>query len=227
MLFSPICAVNPGKRNMPADSKAMPSETFDLLYCWLVRQIAEEALSWLNEKRRQIARGAPAHVFFAAFSAVPRYTGKQELRLTEEDVQTVGVERMDWKFWRADQAGRTLLLLSLNGDDAQAFAAELQKLATCADLEELVALYQSLPLLPCPEHHPAFATEGVRSNMTAVFNAVALRNAYPAEHLDEATWNKMVLKAAFVGSPLHLVYILHRRANPALAHMLTDYAHER
>jgi len=57
LLFSPICAVNPGKRNVPADSKAMPIETFDLLYCWFVRQIAEEALSWLNEKRRQIARG--------------------------------------------------------------------------------------------------------------------------------------------------------------------------
>ncbi len=37
----------------------------------------------------------------------------------------------------------------------------------------------------------------------------------------------MVLKAAFVGSPLHLVCGLDRRANPALAHMLTDYAHER
>jgi len=118
---------------------------------------------------------------------VPRYTGKQELRLTEEDVQTVGAERMDWKFWRADQAGRTLLLLSLNSDDARTYAAELQKLATCTDLEELVELSQSLPLLPCPEHHRALATEGVRSNMAAVFNAMALRNAYSAEYLDEAT----------------------------------------
>ena len=152
-----------------------------------MRQIVEEALSWLNEKRRQIAKGAPDHVFFAAFSAVPRYSGKQELRLTEEDVQTAGAERAGWKFWCADQAGRTLLLLSLNSDDAQTVAAKLQKLATCADFEELVALYQSLRLLPCPEQHRALATEGVRSNTTAVFNAMALRNAYSAEYLDEAT----------------------------------------
>lgn len=37
----------------------------------------------------------------------------------------------------------------------------------------------------------------------------------------------MVLKAIFVGSPLHLILGLDRRANPQLARMLADYAHER
>ena len=37
----------------------------------------------------------------------------------------------------------------------------------------------------------------------------------------------MVLKAVFVSSPLHLIWGLDRRANPELARMLADYAHER
>jgi hypothetical protein len=37
----------------------------------------------------------------------------------------------------------------------------------------------------------------------------------------------MVLKALFVGTRLDLVAGLDRRANPALARMLCDYAHER
>jgi hypothetical protein len=37
----------------------------------------------------------------------------------------------------------------------------------------------------------------------------------------------MVLKALFVGSPLHLIQGLDSRANYELARMLIDYAHER
>jgi hypothetical protein len=37
----------------------------------------------------------------------------------------------------------------------------------------------------------------------------------------------MVLKALFVGSTLHPIQGLDERANPTLARMLSDYAHER
>ncbi len=56
---------------------------------------------------------------------------------------------------------------------------------------------------------------------------MAHRNPYPSERFAENRWNHMVLKAIFVGSPLHPIQGLDARANPPLARMLCDYAHER
>lgn len=201
----------------------------DLLCRWLSQRVGQECLTWLDEKREQVAGGTTARVFFTAFSAVPRYTGKKDLELTPEDLQAAEAMRLGWSpaHWSIDQAARTLLVLSLPLNNTEKYLRTLEQVFTTADVGELVALYQALPLLPYAERHCARAAEGVRSNMTAVFNAVALRNPYPAEYFDNLAWNQMVLKALFVGSPLNLIQNLDRRANPALAQMLIDYAHER
>lgn len=200
-----------------------------LLRSWLSECVAKEGLTWLDEKREQISEGVQQRVFFTAFSAVPRYTGKKDLELTQEDLQAAEAMRTGWSpgHWSVEQAARTLLVLALPHADAEKYLRTLEQVFTTADVGELVALYQSLPLLPYPARHCARAAEGVRSNMTTVFNAVALRNPYPADYFDNIAWNQMVLKAIFVGSPLHLIPGLDRRTNPELARMLTDYAHER
>lgn len=200
----------------------------DLLRRWLSRYVAKEGLTWLSEKSQQIAGGASARVFFTAFSAVPRYTGKEALELTPEDLQAAEI-CVGWSpdHWSVDQAARTLLVLALPHANSEKYLQTLEQVFTTADMGELIALYQSLPLLPYPEQHYRRATEGVRSNITAVFNAVALRNPYPANYFDNIAWNQMILKAIFVGSPLALIQGIDHRANPELAQMLTDYAHER
>jgi len=221
----------------------------ELLRLWLSQQVTREGFIWLEQKRQQVAEAASLpqaddrkdqacaeriagsrseRVFYTAFSAVPRYTGKQDLVLTEEDLQAATAVRPGWYpgHWSLDQAARTLLVLTLP-QTPETYWRSLERLFTTADVGELVALYQSLPLLPDPERYTAQAAEGVRSNMTLVFNAVALRNPYPADYFNELAWNQMVLKAVFVGSPLYLIQGLDRRANRELARMLTDYAHER
>lgn len=205
------------------------SSVSKLLQRWLSQHVAKEGFTWLGEKREQIAGGAPERVFFTAFSAVPRYTGKKDLELTSEDLQAAEAIRTGWfpGHWSVDQAARTLLVLALPQDNAEKYLRTLEQVFTSADMGELVALYQSLPLLPYPERHCARAAEGVRSNMTIVFKAVALGNPYPADYFDNTAWNQMVLKAVFVGSPLYLIQGIDRRANPELARMLTDYALER
>jgi len=200
-----------------------------VLHQWLTRRLSREGLAWLEEKQRQIAGSAPGRMFFTAFSAVPRFTGKEALQLTSEELQAAESARPGWRpdRWSLDQAARTLLVLALPTQPIAAYEQTLKAVFEAADLGELVALYQALPLLPHPERHQKRAAEGVRSNMTAVFNAIALHNPYPADYLDQPAWNQMVLKALFVGSPLAQIQGLDRRTNPALAQMLIDYAHER
>ncbi|MBA2410654.1 MAG: EboA domain-containing protein [Gammaproteobacteria bacterium] len=210
----------------PSPGQPSRAALLEWLYRCLVRQLDANVLDWLDEQRERLAAGAPDYAFFATFSATPRHTGKQKLCSAPEDQQSIG-DLINWQTWRIDQAARALLLLSIDNDDADAYACRLHKLSTCADLDELIALYQSLPLLPHGKRLITLAAEGARSNMTEVFNAVALGNAYPAEHFDEAAWNQLVLKALFVGRPLHAIYGIERRANRTLARMLVDYAHER
>jgi hypothetical protein len=201
----------------------------DLLYRWVSRQVNNEALDWLDKKRQKISEGAAPFLFFTAFSAVPRYTNKNEIQPTVKELESASNVCNNWYpgNWTIDQAARTLLVLSLPSNDADKYLQILNQVFAAADVRELVALYQALSLLPHPERFRDRAAEGIRSNMTAVFNAVALNNPYPAEYLDNLAWNQMVLKALFVGSPLNLIQGIDERANPELARMLIDYAHER
>ncbi|MEO1761136.1 MAG: EboA family metabolite traffic protein [Cyanobacteria bacterium J06629_18] len=201
----------------------------DLLYRWVSRRVDIEAINWLDKKRQQISKSETPFVFFTAFSAVPRYTNKNEIQPTLEELESASNICNNWfpAHWTIDQAARTLLLLSLPTGDVDKYFQILDQVFAAADVRELIALYQALPLLPVAEKMHNRAAEGIRSNMTAVFNAVALNNPYPAKYLDNLAWNQMVLKALFVGSPLYLIQGLDKRANPDLARMLVDYAHER
>lgn len=200
-----------------------------LLEQWLVNRADNRGLAWIEAKRAELAAHAPEWKFFTSFSAAPRFLGKADLHLSPDDLAGADDARPGWDptHWSIDQAGRTLLALSLSMDDPEVFVATLDKVFSTADVGESVALYQSLPVLPFPERWVARAAEGIRTSITSVFDAVALDSPYPSEYLDDGAWNQMVLKAVFVGSPLHRIKGIDERANPELAQMLVDYARER
>lgn len=127
--------------------------------------------------------------------------------------------------WSIDGAARVAALLDFRGQ--RAFAETFKDLRRTADVAELVALYRGLPLYPEPENLAFEVGEGLRSNMSAVFEAICHRNPYPRDHFDEHRWNHMVLKALFVETELAPIVGLDERANPELARILCDYAHER
>ena len=161
-------------------------------------------------------------------SLVTRKVGKGELKLDATDLAAADLARSNWdpSGWSFDQATRIALLLSLH-EAGDAFSARLDQLCRTADVGELIAFYRGLPLYPNPEQYRLRAAEGVRTNMRDVFEAVAHRNPYPHEQLDEGAWNQMVLKALFVDSTLYPIVGLDARANVKLAHMLCDYSEER
>ena len=121
---------------------------------------------------------------------------------------------------------RAYLLLSLPYK-ADTHHVHLSRLLETAEVDEQVAIYAALPLLPYPEQWITPARNGLRTNITKVFDAIALHNPFPADYLSQDAWNQMVLKAVFMGRPLYQIWGLDQRTNAPLARMLVDFAHER
>ena len=188
--------------------------------------VPEPALAWL---RARVDDPGPDPAFYLAFGLAGRQLGREVLPLSPARLAQAGQLRpgFDPTGWTAAQAARTLLLLHAPPGSPAELTARLDRLCATAELSELAAIYGSLPLLPYPEAHQRRAAEGVRSTMTSVFDAVALANPYPHDYFGPDAWNQLVLKAVFNARPLHRIYGLDARRNPALATMLLDYAHER
>lgn len=199
-----------------------------LLARWLQRQLRAEAAAWLEKSAAQVQSSGKDADLYMAVSLVTRKVGKADLTLGDADLRDAEASRPSWdpRTWSADQAARVLLVLALEADPAR-LARCLDQLCNTADVSELAAFYRGLPLYPDQPRYVARATEGLRTNMKNVFEAIAHRNPYPSEQFSEPAWNQMVLKALFVGSPLWPIAGLDRRGNPELARMLCDYAHER
>jgi hypothetical protein len=214
-------------RNAP-DTQVVCMSPEAALQGWLDQRLDAAGALWLRDTVTALAAEGTDRQLFRGVSLASRKLGKAPMALDAEALAQAQRVRPGWdpSRWTVDQAARIRLLLTTR-TDSDTFVQRLDQLCATADLDELVAFYQGLPLYPDAQRHRARAAEGVRSNMRVVFEAVAHRNPYPAEQLPEDAWNQMVLKALFVGSTLADIAGLDRRANPTLARMLGDYAHER
>jgi hypothetical protein len=199
-----------------------------LLQAWLRRQLPGDAADWLQAQAGVVAGAESDRAVFLAISLVHRRIRKDDLALSAADVAAADKARPGWRpaGWSLDQAARIFLVLVAGGSPAR-FAERLEQLFATADVGELIAFYRGLPLYPEQPRYLERAGEGLRTNMKAVFEAVAHKNPYPAERFDEHRWNQMVVKALFIGSSLHTIEGTERRWNADLTRMLCDYAHER
>lgn len=200
----------------------------DLLMNWSRSRLDEAAISWVDDRRTVISSGDKKGLFLA-FGMAPRKVGKSDLMLNATELKQAEAVRHGWNptGWSTDQAVRALFVLSLPAQDSTAMVATLDQLFSTGEVGELVALYQALPLLPHPSAHVLRAAEGIRTNIKAVFCAVAHQNPYPAELFSEDQWNQMVLKCQFIGVPMSPVRGLDQRANARLAAMVLDFIEER
>lgn len=206
----------------------MPETPQELLRSWLGRQLAPAQFDWLCGQLEKVAAEPSLRNIQVAFGLVPRRLGKDDLSLAPDDLAAAGHARSGWDptNWSVDVAARVLVLTSAGDRDGQ-FADKFVNLCRYADVAEAIALYSGLPLYPNQAELEPQVGEGLRTNMRSVFEAVAHRSPYPMEQFDENRWNHMVLKALFVDSRLAPIQGLEKRANPELARILLDYAHER
>jgi hypothetical protein len=203
-------------------------QILEVLSAWLKPRLDAASSTWIQE-RQALVRTNDKKGFFLAFGLTPRKVGKADLALTADELTRAVSVRPGWnpEGWSVDQAVRSLLVLSLPDQDAGSLVATLNQLFGTGEVGELVALYQMLPLLPHPSAHILRAAEGIRTNIKAVFCAVAHRNPFPAEQFSEDQWNQMVLKCQFIDVPMSPIVGLDQRANPRLASMVVDFIHER
>ena len=197
-----------------------------LLSAWVTRQAGGQE-DWFRGAVAELAAGASERQLHIVLGLAPRRLGKADLDLGEQDLREADAARDGWRpaGWSIDGAARVAALLAHRGQ--RPFAARFKDLRRTADLREMIALYRGLPLYPEPESLAFEVGEGLRSNIRAVFEAIAHQNPYPRDHLPEHQWNHMVLKALFIESPLGPIVGLDGRANAELARILRDYAHER
>jgi hypothetical protein len=199
-----------------------------LLRDWLLRQLDPERGAWLDAQIAALARDSSDTALEIALGMVPRKLGKAELALGATDLAAADKVIPGWdpRGWSVTDAARILLLSGL-ASGGKPFAERFRALCRTADVAELATLYRGLPLYPDPASLEEQVGEGLRSNMRGVFEAIAHCNPYPKAHFDQHRWNHMVLKALFIGSPLAPIQGLDERANPELARIMCDFAHER
>jgi len=126
--------------------------------------------------------------------------------------------------WDLQQLCRSLLMthLSLHKN-----IEIVKNLAEMAAIKELICLYKGLYFLNNAQDFVLLVQEGIRTNMVAVFDAIALGNPFAAKYLPIDAWNQLVLKAVFMGRPLYQIIDLDLRKNEKLALIVHDYIHER
>jgi hypothetical protein len=190
---------------------------------------ADRALTWLREQQAAFEKQSGNALFYRVFTAMPRFTGKSPVLVVDEITIQLAQQRPGFQLvdWTLDRLARVWWLLCYPTRDREAYVRSLTELFRSAEMNELVALYSALPLLAFPEEWRFLATEGVRSNIGDVQAAIMLHNPYPAEHLDEAAWNQLVMKAFFTDKDVTRITHLHERHNPRLKAILHDYAAER
>lgn len=201
----------------------------DYLIKLLSQQATADTMNWLKNQSKEINESAKAMKLFLAFGKASKYFDKSTLQVSE--AQTKEAENLRNGFtpssWDKLQTARTVLILSFPQQDEILWFKTMNQLFETGDMQELKGLYAGLPLYPFQEKLTDRAIEGLRTNMTLVFDAVALDNPYPTEHFDERAWNQMLLKAVFMQRPLFLIQQADQRANENLASILIDFAHER
>jgi hypothetical protein len=191
----------------------------------LRQQLKPEVWTWLEEK----ASVKDLQTFNTTFAALPRRTGRQIISLSPEDKSLLSrlVPGSSLRDWTIDRLARVWLLMKLDHSDKEQYFSNIEKLFLTGEMNELVALYSSLPFLAYPEMWKKRCSEGIRSNIADVLQAIMYENPYPAAYLPEPAWNQLVLKAFFTEKSINRITGLDERANPELAQILSDYAHER
>lgn len=193
----------------------------------LLNSLSSEQQQWLNSQLTLVGEEKTNRSVDMAFGFCPRRLGHEPLIFSNSQKSELAELMPGWELANlcTDEAARILILTCF--EDSAQLSEQLTRLLRHADLNEQLALYKGLPLYPASDTINDRLADGLRSNMSDVFEAIAHDNPYAAWHLDTHRFNHMVLKALFIDSTLAPITGLESRNNAELARMLLDTARER
>jgi len=179
--------------------------------------------SWLKSQVDETFRRSD---FYLSFNLIHRKINDRPVDLSETEMARLKDVYPGFNpvLWTTHSWARTYLVLHVPESDLEKV---LDDLFTTGDISEQEALYRMLHLLPDAGRFQLRAAEGIRTNMTRVFDAITLDNPFPAQYFNDGQWNQMVLKAIFMDRPLYRIQGLDNRVNTDLCRIAQDFAHER
>ena len=209
----------------PAASLQM-KEVTQRLKTRIYSELGDSGRNWLENQLSKFLEPPSARDFYMTYTLIGRNIPEHPLQWEgggEDPLDAyLHIQRPDLR-----ELTRIYILASALESAPELFVPKVAKLIEVADTGELVTFLKFLPLLPHNEAFKFTAVEALRTNIATVFDAIALENPYPAEYFNDQQWNQMFLKAAFMQRDLLKIPSIARRANPALARIISDYAHER
>ncbi|MEJ2004820.1 MAG: EboA domain-containing protein, partial [Cyclobacteriaceae bacterium] len=182
-----------------------------------------EEAEWLKE---QTDSSFNPSSFYLSFNLIHRKINDRSLDYSDDEI-------LKWnefypgfrpEYWSSQTLARLYLVLHVPDPSLEKV---LDDLFTTGDIGEQESLYRILYLLPEAQRFRMRAAEGIRTNMTRVFDAITLDNPYPSHYFNEGQWNQMVLKSIFMDRPLYRIQGLDKRNNEDLRRIAHDFAHER
>lgn len=192
--------------------------------------VSEEGLAAIEAYVEKVGRDPSPATLSRVFSGMPRVLDADEkhrlIDIAGERHTGRGLPILT-NGWSVIRLARVWTLYAIPEMDGEAYVGLISNLFRHADMDELEALYSALPLYRYPERWQTRCSEGIRSNIDTVRQAVMLRNHYPSHYLDEGAWNQLVLKAFFTQEPIRDIIGIEDRNNKRLADALVDYAYER
>ena len=189
---------------------------------------SKNELEWIENKYNYLNESFKASAYYLAFSSCTRYINASVPQIILEENNLKALSSVYPNFgkmgWMTDELVRVLLMCVVPIDQNKKI---LDQQFSTADYRETIALYKGLYLLENAAEFEYRVADGLRTNMSGIFDAICLYNPYSYQFLKEAAWNQTVLKAMFMERPMYKIFRIEARKNEQLAHIFLDYANER
>lgn len=183
--------------------------------------------TWLFEQLHAAVEAESSKDFFMTYTLAGRKFDGASVTFSEALEPDTEFEYFKAHRITSNELARIYLLVYALDKKPDFFISKIGTLMQVADTGELVTFLRYLPVLPQASAFVAIAVDALRTNISDVFDAIALNNPFPELYFNEGQWNQMYLKAAFLQRELLQIQGVERRSNENLARIISDYAHER